>query len=287
MAGSSSAASTPASSGDSLPAAAGVEAVALDARDEPIGQQCPFGRSVGSSHGHSAQSGGAGQPGVGPPARLQLPDSSVRVTPALRDGVGRSLRGAPSGSVENVEPVRGREKQQCFSECVELELVADMVARSHLRRPWVAGDLEPALLGNASALTGVGRCQQGPVLQEPVPDKSHGTFEQIAPTGRRYRVAGEALVTDPRVAVVIVTPLVGAFGQRRRGSGDHRAAGAGQTTQHRPRVLDIARRQAVRAAGNGGCPGILGPAPEATGIRELFSQREGRHLEHQIEVTPL
>ena len=90
-------------------------------------------------------------------------------------------------------------------------------------------------------------------------------------TGRRDRLAGEALITDPDVAVVVVAALLGPLRQAGGRRGDHPAAGRGQPAHDRVRVAGVARRDRPAELRHRLPPCRLGRGPLASGSAGVAS----------------
>ena len=251
---------------------------------DPVGQPHPLRSPVRAPASNGPQPRRTRQPGLRPPPRFQLPDARVRLAVALPDGVDRDLGRLPAVRVQHLESVRSREQQQRLAERVELELPPGVVADVQLRRTRVPGQVERALDGHRVAIHRVRRHQSGAVVEQPVAHEGHRPVEEVAGAGRGHRLPGEALVADPGVAVVVVPPLLSPLGQGRRGGRDHRAAAAGQASQHRPRVRDVARCQGVRKPWHGVPPGLLRQVPGTVRVRWWVTERVRRDLEHQVLV---
>ena len=205
---------------------------------------------------------------MGPAAVVDLPDAGVGFVlsfPDRRDQ-GRDRLAAVVG--ESAAAVRGREEQQRFTECVELELVVDPVAGPH-RCAGVSGQGNVSLVRDRSAGDGVGRAQVWSVCQDPFGHEPDRTIEEGVVADGGGRLPGVALVADPGVAVVVVAALVGALGQRGGGGGDHGAGAAGQAAQHGVGVPGLAGGHRGAQVWHAVAPGPLGAAPQLVRVRQL------------------
>ena len=146
------------------------------------------------------------------------------------------------------------EQQQRLAECVELELLVDPVA-DDVRAAGIPGQVERALVGDATARRRVRGPQIGAVLEQAVAHEAHGIVEQRVGADLCDGLPGVALVADPDVAVVVVAPFPGTLGQRHGRRGDHAAAAARQAAEHgvgvarvalRDRLLELAERARAR-----------------------------------------
>jgi hypothetical protein len=86
--------------------------------------------------------------------------------------------------VEPVQPTSRGEQQQCLAEDVELELGVDVVA-DDVVAPGVAGQVQPALVGDSRPGRGVRRAKTGSVVEYPGTDELRGRVQQgVRPGGR-------------------------------------------------------------------------------------------------------
>ena len=265
-----------------------VHAVA-EARGDRVGQCRPAGRGpvpvraalpAPCRRRDRSQPGHAGEPGVRPALVVQFPDACVRFPPALLDGVGGDLRRPPVVLAEHVQASRGGEQGKRLTERVELELPAHPVPAPCLSAGKPAQPQRP-LAGDGRPARGVRGHQVRPVRLEPLGDEPDRPGQQrVRPMGGdgEPRVA---LVTDPRVPVVVVPPALQPLGQRRGGRRHHRAARRGQPAQHGVRVPRVGHGDQVTAVRHDLRPGLLRRRPQRVGIGVLLAKVKITELQNE------
>ena len=172
----------------------------------------------------SPQPGDTDQPAVGPVVGLELPDAGVGLMPALLDRARpRSRRRAtPSASRWSWSAAAASSSSASPNASSWNCWLTQLPTTSLAAR--VAGQAERRLVGHRVAGRPCRRGQLGAVGEQAIGDEPHRVVQQRQRTGLGDRLPGEALVTDPHVAVVVVASLAGALGQRHGGGGDHPAA---------------------------------------------------------------
>ena len=101
----------------------------------------------------------------------------------------------------------------------------------------------------------------------------------------RHRDPGEALVSDPRVAIVVIAALLGALREAHGRGGDHRAGGARHAGQNSVSVPDIAIADESRGRRRAPAPSLLRRRPCFVGI-DGSDFAPGRDRQHEVVGDP-